>query len=180
MNFCSKCGSNKIVFSIPEGDHRERYNCLKCETIHYQNPRVIAGCIAYFEDRVLLCKRNIEPRKGYWTLTAGFMENGETVEEGALREAFEEACVSPAISYLACVYSVPFMNQVHVYYAAALPDDSFELTPESEEICLFSESEIPWKDLAFPSVTFAVKAFFENLKNDSTVVHRGKSDETFH
>jgi ADP-ribose pyrophosphatase YjhB (NUDIX family) len=124
----------------------------------------------------MLCKRGIEPRAGYWTITAGFMENDESIEQGALREAFEEAGIQPKLGRLLTAYSVPMANQVHVYFEGVLDSDQFTLTPESTDIRFFAEQDIPWEEIAFPSVVYALKRFFEDRKSGNTInTHIGMS-----
>jgi ADP-ribose pyrophosphatase YjhB (NUDIX family) len=161
MKFCSACGSRNH-HTIPEGDNMERAVCSTCKTIHYENPRIIAGCVVTHEQHhVLLCKRAIEPRLGYWTLPAGFMENGETTQEAATRETMEEACAHVTNPSLYLVFSVPEIHQVHIYYRAILTDDH-RPGPESLETKVFEFGDIPWDDLAFPTVKRALKALLED------------------
>lgn len=170
MKFCSHCGqANKKI--IPSGDNRERFVCSSCDTIHYQNPRIIAGCLPVYGEQVLLCKRAIEPRLGMWTLPAGFMENGETTEEGALRESQEEANANIALDGLYALYSLPQINQVHMFYRGQLQDLNFSAGPESLEVKLFDEADIPWDDLAFAVVSKTLKHFFEDRRNDEFPLH---------
>ncbi len=144
---------------IPPQDDRPRSICDHCGFIDYVNPRIVAGAVVRFEDRVLLCRRAIEPRKGFWTLPAGFMEKGEDVEEGARREAREEACADIHIDALLGVYSVPRISQVQMMFLAHLKEPVFDVGPESLEVGLFRWEEIPWDDLAFPTVHWALKHF---------------------
>ena len=165
MNFCSHCGSDKILLRIPEGDTYKRFICQKCGTIHYQNPRLIVGCLATFEGKILLCKRDIEPQKGLWNLPAGFLENGEKVEDGALRELFEESKATAEIIKLHVVFSLPEVHQVYLHFLCKLKTQSFSITPESSEVRLFSPDEIPWESMAFQSSTFALQKFIEYGSN---------------
>ncbi len=167
MKFCSVCGS-EVVLKIPEGDSLTRHVCESCGTIHYQNPKVIVGTITIWEKKILLCKRAIEPRKGYWTLPAGFLENRETVEEGAARETEEEANAKIKIIKLHSVYSIPHISQIYMFFLADLLDGKFSTSPESEEVKLFSHDEIPWDDIAFASVTFALKKYTEDIVSAET------------
>ena len=171
MNYCNQCGST-VQQLIPEGDNFLRYVCASCGTIHYENPRMIVGCIPFLNDAVLLCKRAIEPRLGFWTLPCGFMENGETPEEGALRETQEEANANVSLMRLFTVYSLPDMNQVHLFFLAHLNDTNFFPGIESSETELFSEEKIPWEDIAFRSVGFTLKQFFraENHKSGAPIM----------
>lgn len=143
---------------IPDGDDKLRRVCAHCRFIDYVNPKIVAGAVVTQGDRILLCKRAIEPRKGYWTLPAGFMEEGETVEEAARREAQEEACADIRIQQLLAVYSVPRIAQVQVMFRAELASD-IAAGPESEEVGLFAWQEIPWSELAFPTVVWALTQF---------------------
>ena len=161
MKFCSECG-DKVSFEIPDGDNRPRYVCQSCGTIHYSNPRIITGTLPIAPDgRVLLCKRNIEPRRNYWTLPAGFMENDESTLEGALRETFEESKVSCTEGELLSVISLPQFNQVHLFYKTHMPDFTYSTTPESIEVRLFSENEIPWSQIAFKTVAKTLTYYYE-------------------
>jgi len=177
VNFCSNCGSPDLKFSIPEGDSLPRFWCPNCNTIHYQNPRLIVGTLTTFEDKVLLCKRAIEPRYGLWNLPAGFLENGETAEAGALRETWEEAFAKPKLVRLHCVYSLPHVNQVYLHFLARLEKPEFSSGPESLEVKLLTEEEIPWGEIAFTSTSFALKKYFEfRHQADFHGVHIGMLD----
>ena len=163
MNFCSKC-AEPVVLRAVEGDNRPRFVCTSCDKIHYENPRVIAGCLPIWEDKVLLCKRAIEPRLGFWNVPAGFLEMEETVEEGAVREVLEEANIAVDIISLHAVYSIPKFGHVYMHFLAQLPDLSFSCGEESLEVQLFKEEEVPWEEMAFSSSTFCVKRYFEDRK----------------
>jgi ADP-ribose pyrophosphatase YjhB (NUDIX family) len=158
MNFCSNCGT-RVAFRIPPGDHLPRFVCDSCGTIHYQNPRVVVGCVPEYEGRILLCKRAIEPRRGYWTVPAGFMENGESLEQGAARECYEEALADVEIGSLLALVSIMGAHQVHVFFRARLRTPSFGPGPESLEVKLVTPDEIPWKDIAFLSTTFTLEKY---------------------
>lgn len=159
MNYCSHCGS-PVTLDIPEGDNRMRHVCTHCGQIHYQNPRIVAGCLPVHGDRVLLCRRAIEPRYGYWTLPAGYMENGESTEQAALRETREEACATVELRKLYTLTSIIHVNQVQLIYLADLPKASFGSSSETLESRLFSEDEIPWDQLAFSTIRNALKFYF--------------------
>lgn len=174
MNFCSRCGST-ITRKVPDGDDRERFVCENCNTIHYQNPRIVAGCLVAHGDKVLLCRRAIEPRYGYWTLPAGFMENGESLEECAARETWEEAYAHVEIHQLYSVYSLPYLNQVYQLFRATLLEETFATGPESLEVALFSEEEIPWDEMAFPVMGETLKHYF----SDRTKQHFPIRSEAF-
>ncbi|MDX1343500.1 MAG: NUDIX hydrolase [Reinekea sp.] len=171
MNYCSECG-HTVTLKIPEDDHRPRYVCDRCNTIHYQNPRLITGTLPVAPDgRVLLCKRNIEPRKNYWTLPAGFMENGESTIEGALRETYEESRVKAINPTLLSVISLPSWDQVHLFYLVDMPDFQFATTPESCEVALFTEADIPWSDIAFKTVGRTLRHYFASSRDSLTVLN---------
>ncbi|MDH5655994.1 MAG: NUDIX hydrolase [Spirochaetia bacterium] len=172
MKFCSNCG-NPVEHAIPGGDDRLRFICNFCNTIHYENPKIVVGCLAVYDKQLLLCKRAIEPCYGLWTLPGGFMENGENVEEGAERETREEANAVIEIQGIHAVYSVPLVNQVHIFFNAELKNTDFFPGKESLEVRLFHESEIPWDEIAFQSVHFALTAFYSDQKNGSSGPHLG-------
>tara|TARA_B100000959_G_scaffold277240_1_gene333476 strand:+ start:314 stop:853 length:540 start_codon:yes stop_codon:yes gene_type:complete len=165
MKFCSDCGA-QVELKIPEGDNRQRFVCNHCGTIHYRNPRVIAGCLPIWEDKVLLCLRGIDPRSGYWTLPAGFHENGETVAAGAARETSEEANASVHGLELYTVFSLPHISQVYMFYRAQLSNLNFSSGHETLEVNLFAEEEIPWQELAFPVITRSLEQYFIDRKSD--------------
>ena len=175
MNFCSQCGK-PVNLKTPEGDNRERHVCGHCDTIHYQNPRIIAGCIPVIGDQVLLCRRAIEPRFGLWTLPAGFMENGETTLQGALRECEEEANARIDNPLLSGIFDIPHINQVYMLYRGPLSDTDYSPGLESLEVALFKEHEIPWDKLAFPVMELALHYHFEDMKSDLIKVRTGTID----
>jgi len=177
MNFCSHCGSNKIALSIPEGDNRPRYVCPNCKTIHYQNPNIVAGCLPVWEDKVLLCRRAIEPRQGFWNVPSGYLENGETVAEGALREVWEEAEAKVELLYLISLYNLPKINQLYLQFIGTLVDGKFGIGEESSECALFTEEETPWEEMAFTSSVFTLKRYFEDRQVGRRVLHRGAYPE---
>lgn len=144
---------------VPEGDDRPRQVCTTCGFVNYVNPKIVVGSVAVWGDKIVLCKRAIEPRKGFWTLPAGFMEEGETVEDGARREAREEACAEIAIDGVLAVYSVPRISQVQIMFRAHLISPDIAAGPESLEVGLFEFADIPWDQLAFPTVTWALRHY---------------------
>jgi len=172
MNFCSNCG-HKVIFGPVPDDELPRHHCENCGAIHYCNPRIIVGSIPCKDDKVLLCKRAIKPRYGFWTLPGGFMEMGEKVEEGAARETLEEANTNVEIVRLFSVYSLPHIGQVYMMYLADLVDNDFGPSKESMEVKLFSEKDIPWDDIAFSAVKFTLKKYFENRTNPSLEIYSG-------
>lgn len=176
MNYCSNCGSGNIHFIIPKGDNRQRLVCQSCGTIHYSNPNIVAGCLPIWKGKVLLAKRAIEPRKGYWNVPSGYMENGETVEEGAKREVWEEAEARVQNLQMHALYSIPHINQVYIHFLGNLIDGKYGIGEESLEVALFAEEEVPWNDMAFPSSIFTLKRFFEDRKMGDHKVHIGGFD----
>ena len=164
MKFCSHCGSDRIETRVPEGDTLPRFVCAACGTIHYQNPKVVVGCLPEWEGRVLLCRRAIEPRHGLWTLPAGFLENGETVTAGAARETLEEARACVEVGELYTLISLPHINQVYMMFRAQLVDLDFGPGPESLEVALFSEADVPWEAMAFRTITRTLRNFFLDRK----------------
>lgn len=161
MNFCSACGQ-PVALQTPEGDHLARYVCVGCGTIHYENPRIIAGCVIETQKKILLCKRAIEPRRGFWTTPAGFMENGESVQHAAAREAMEEALANVRIGSLLAIINVLHAHQVHIMFRAVLAEPGFGVGPESLETQLYEESAIPWPEIAFLSVEFALRRYLRD------------------
>ena len=156
--FCSQCGA-RTVTRTPDGDHLPRQVCSACGVVHYENPRVVVGCVPEYQGRLLICRRAIAPRLGYWTIPAGFLENGETLEHGAARECEEEARAEVAIGSLLALVSVTAAHQVHVFFRAALRTPDHAAGPESLETALIDPAEIPWADIAFPSTRFALEHY---------------------
>ncbi|MCW8855473.1 MAG: NUDIX hydrolase [Gammaproteobacteria bacterium] len=172
MKFCSQCGSI-VSHTIPNGDNIPRYVCNQCETIHYQNPKIITGTIPEWNDKILLCKRAIEPRHGLWTLPAGFMENSETTIEGALRESMEEAHAQLNNLSLFCVFSIPHISQVYMIYRGELIDGKARPGSETLSLDLFSEADIPWDELAFPVINETLKLYFKDKAAGRFLTHSG-------
>jgi ADP-ribose pyrophosphatase YjhB (NUDIX family) len=166
MKFCHHCGGF-VLQRIPEGDEKLRYCCDSCDVVFYQNPKNIVGTLPTFEDKVLLCKRAIEPRRGLWTLPAGFMENGETTLAGAIRETAEEAGARVRVQQnnLYTLFNLPYINQVYLFFRAELEDLDFNPGAESLEVELFSQEQIPWSELAFPVVRSTLEHYFLDLPN---------------
>ena len=159
MKFCSQCGGSVSEF-VPAGDNRPRFVCDACQTVHYLNPRIVAGCLPVWQDQVLLCRRAIEPRRGYWTLPAGFMENGETVQQAAERETLEEANARVTGLQLYTLFDLPHINQVYMFFRAELLDQAYCAGDESLEVRLFAQTDIPWSELAFPTIGRTLEYFF--------------------
>ncbi len=170
IQHCRVCGA-ATVYRIPPDDNRERATCTACGEIHYENPLNVVGTVPVWGDQVLLCRRNIEPRFGMWTLPAGFMELGESTAEGALRETIEEAGANVEMQALFSVLNVVRVGQVHLFYRARMLDTSLDPGPESIEARLFREDEIPWDELAFRTVRQTLELFFEDRRRGSFGVH---------
>ncbi len=159
---------------MPEGDNRPRHVCQRCRTIHYQNPKIVAGCLPELADgRILLCRRAIEPRYGLWTLPAGFMENGETTLQAALRETLEEAGVRVTDPRLYIVFNLPHIDQVYMMFRSRLPAPVFAAGSESLEVALFEESAIPWDRIAFPVITETLRLYFTDRRQGRFPLHLG-------
>jgi ADP-ribose pyrophosphatase YjhB (NUDIX family) len=173
MNFCGQCGK-PIHLIIPAGDQKFRSVCSSCGMVHYENPRMIVGCLPRWEDKVLMCKRTNEPKAGKWTLPAGFLENDETVEAGAMRETLEEANAEVEIVRLLSVYSVPIVSQVYLFFLADLKNLDFRPGTETEIARLFSKREMPWDEIAFSSVRFTLEKYFSNTSPTLSTVYLGK------
>ena len=161
MNFCTQCGA-RLEFRVPPGDHLARHVCDACGTIHYQNPRLVVGCVPEHAGSILLCRRAIEPRRGYWTVPAGFMENGETLQQAAARETREEALAEVEVGSLLSVVHVLHAQQVHVFFRATLSQAQFGSGSESLEVELVRPERIPWPELAFPSTEFTLRRYLED------------------
>ena len=170
MKFCANCGA-AVVQRVPPGDTLARWVCEHCGEIHYQNPKLVVGTIPEHEGRVLLCRRAIEPRYGYWTLPAGFMENDETASQAALRETLEEAGASVELGEPFTLISVPRVNQVHLFYRARLSNLEFKAGEETLEIALMEEAAIPWKEIAFRTVGLTLKRWFEDRSRGTFAFH---------
>jgi len=172
--FCQQCGSSKVSLSVPHGDDRERHVCADCGYIHYLNPKLVVGTIPVWGEQILLCKRAIELRYGLWTLPAGFMEEGETLEEGASRETREEANARLTIEQMYVTLSLPEISQVYVLFRAKLDDVDFGPGTESLEVKLFNEADIPWDQLAFRTIEAALKHYFADRKTGNFPAHVGE------
>ena len=172
IQFCRVCGT-RVDYRVPPDDNRERAVCPACGEIHYENPINVVGTVPVWGDQVLLCKRNIEPRFGLWTLPAGFLELGESTEAGALRETDEEAGAKIEMQGLFTVLNVVRVGQVHLFYRARMLDTSLAPGPETQEARLFREHEIPWDQIAFRTVRQTLEHFFEDRRRGSFGVHAG-------
>ena len=163
MNFCIKCGAN-TAYQIPPGDNKVRLVCRSCGYIHYENPKLVCGCLVRSGEQVLLCKRGIEPRLGKWTFPAGFLERGETATDGAVRETFEEACADVEIQSMYVQYDLAYISQIYQFFLADL-NGSFAAGDETLEVELFSEKMIPWEELSFPVVQRSLEFYFKDRKS---------------
>jgi ADP-ribose pyrophosphatase YjhB (NUDIX family) len=176
MKYCSECGVS-VRREIPSGDDRLRHVCNGCGRIHYHNPRIIAGCVPVWEGRVLLCRRAIEPRMGYWTLPAGFMEMGETLAQAARREAMEEAGIDVELHGVQSIFSLPQFSQVYTFHYASMKNETHAPGIESLETRLFEEAEIPWDALSFTSVRRSLELFFNDRKLSQRPLHEETIDK---
>jgi len=170
MKFCSDCAA-PLVRRVPPGDHLTRSVCSACGTVHYQNPRIVVGCVPEWEGRILLCRRAIEPRRGFWTTPAGFLETGETLQAAAARESLEEACARVEIGTLLSVTNVLHAAQVHMMFRARLLAPEFAPGAESLETGLYLEEQIPWAQIAFPSIEFGLRCFLADRRAGLAAVH---------
>jgi ADP-ribose pyrophosphatase YjhB (NUDIX family) len=170
MKFCSNCGA-QVARRVPPGDSLPRWVCDHCGVIHYQNPLLVVGAIPEHEGRILLCRRAIEPRYGYWTLPAGFMENDETIGQAAVRETLEEAGARIDLGEPFSMISVPYVNQVHIFYRARLLDLDFRPGEESLEVALYEEAHIPWKEIAFRTVAITLRHWFADRSRGTFAFH---------
>ena len=167
MKYCSNCG-DLVAQKVPDGDTRSRWVCSACDIVHYQNPKIVVGCVPEIDDRILLCKRAIEPRHGFWTVPAGFMELGETLAQAAARETLEEACTEVEIGHLFASVDVPEAGQVHLFFTATLLGD-FAAGAETLEADLFGKDEIPWDEIAFRSGHFALRKYLDDAGQNNGV-----------
>lgn len=172
MKYCSHCSAT-VELLIPEGDSLPRYVCTTCHVIHYQNPKVVVGCVPEWEDKILLCRRAIEPRLGWWTVPAGFMENNETLAQAAARETLEEANARVEIGNLYAIYSLPHISQVYVLFRAQLLDLDFKPGIESLEVKLMNEHEIPWNEMAFRVIHDPLRRYFNERRQGKFGFHMG-------
>jgi ADP-ribose pyrophosphatase YjhB (NUDIX family) len=170
IKHCPTCG-HTVQYRVPPGDERERAVCESCGEVHYQNPRIIAGCVVDCAGRLLLCRRAIEPRRGYWTHPAGFMELGETLQDAALRETREEALAHVQLGSMLSVTNVLHTGQVHIYFRATLSEPVYGCGTESLEVRLFDEAEIPWDEIAFRSVEFSLRHYLDDRRAGRESLH---------
>lgn len=172
MNYCSACGA-RVEVRVPSGDTLPRYVCTHCGIVHYENPKMVVGCIPEWENRILLCRRAIEPRHGLWTVPAGFMENQETTAEGAMRETLEEANARVEILGLYALFNIPHINQVYMLFRARLLDLDFSAGAETLETKLFEEEQIPWDQIAFVTVRRTLTHYFDDRRSGEFQFHIG-------
>ena len=172
MNYCSNCGDT-VKFCTPDGDDRPRYLCESCGTIHYENPKVVVGCIPEMDGKILLCRRAIEPRSDKWTLPAGYLENGETVAQGAQRETLEEAEARIEIIAPYALFNICYVNQIYVMFRARLLDGKFKAGKESTDVRLFLEEDIPWDQVAFTVIEKTLRLYFKDRLSGAYPFHIG-------
>ena len=167
MKFCHHCAA-PLVVRVPEGDDKPRHCCDECDVVFYQNPKNVVGTLTIHDGKILLCKRAIQPRAGKWTLPAGYMENGESSLNGAIRETKEESGANIIVTgnSLYTLFNLPSINQVYMFFRAELTDLEFNPGLESEEVALFAEAEIPWAEIAFPVVKSTLEHYFQDLKTN--------------
>jgi ADP-ribose pyrophosphatase YjhB (NUDIX family) len=170
MKFCPDCGA-AVQQRIPEGDTLPRAVCTACGTVHYRNPRLVVGCVPAWQERILLCRRAIEPRLGYWTAPAGYLEIGESLLAAAARETAEEAMAEVEVGSLLSVVNVLYAEQVHVMFRAQMRSERHAAGAESLETRLYTEAEIPWDDIAFTSMRFALQRYFEDRRLGVQALH---------
>lgn len=168
MRYCLQCG-HEAERKIPDTDNMPRLVCPNCHYIHYENPKVICGSLVIYKEKVLLCRRAIEPQYGLWTIPAGFMENGETIADGAARESFEEAEAVVINPQLYCIYDIPAISQIYVIYLTQLKDGAYGVGSESLDTALFNEEDIPWDDIAFEAVRRTLTSYFADRQKFETV-----------
>lgn len=173
IRFCNQCGSD-VSHLVPIGDSLPRYVCNACGHIHYENPRLVVGCVAEWEGSILLCRRAIEPQLGWWTLPAGFMENDETTAQAACRETMEEAGASIVLDAPFAIISIAHINQVHLFYRGRLANPTYAAGEESLEVALVNEKDIPWQDLAFRSVALCLEHYIEDRANGAYGFHEAE------
>jgi ADP-ribose pyrophosphatase YjhB (NUDIX family) len=177
MKFCSDCAA-PLVRLVPPGDQLTRSVCSACGTVHYENPRIVVGCVPEWEGRILLCRRAIEPRRGFWTTPAGFLEIGETLQHAAARESLEEGEAQVDIGTLLSVTDVLHAAQVHIMFRARMRDPHCAPGAESLETGLYQELQIPWAEIAFPSIEFALRCFLADRRTGSSAVHFSSVDRS--
>jgi len=166
IKFCTACGS-PTELKTPKNDDIPRSVCTNCGQIHYTNPKMVVGCIPELNHKILMCKRNIEPQKGLWTLPAGYLENNESVQDGAARETLEETRAKVSIIAPYRLFNLAFVNQMYFMFRAALVSDHFGPTSESTEVCLMDEKDIPWDEIAFKVIFQTLKDYFKDRKQET-------------
>lgn len=171
LYYCSECGSDRIAWRVPADDDRERHVCEACGEIHYQNPRNVAGCIVEDAGRILLCRRAIEPRQGYWTIPAGFMENHETLREAAVRETLEEARARVEAPTLYALFNLPHISQVYAVFHGRLGPGGAQAGPESQSVAWVAPEEIPWDELAFPVIHESLRLYLADRAAGQFATH---------
>ena len=175
MKFCSQCG-HTVSQLVPLGDSRLRYVCDHCQTVHYQNPNIVAGCVPVWGTQVLLCRRAIEPRLGYWTLPAGFMDSGETTEQAALREVWEESGVRAEIVSPYSIFSVPKISEVYIIFRAIALEITGQSGPETMDYKFFAPEEIPWEQIYYPAIRQILERYILERQAGVYGIYMGNDD----
>jgi len=175
QHFCSKCGA-KVAIAQPEGDNKLRYVCNSCNTVHYENPKMVVGCVVGHEGKVLLCRRAIEPRYNCWTVPAGFMELNESVVAAAQRETYEEALAEVKVGGMLAVIDVVHAGQAHIFFYGTLLNGAYGIGEESLDTQLFLPQDIPWEEMAFPSGIIALQRYLHLQKTGDTSVHYAQAE----
>ena len=173
ISYCVRCGAG-VSFLVPAGDNLPRYVCNACGHVHYENPRLVVGCVVEYEGQILLCRRAIEPRLGFWTLPAGFMENGESTAAAASREAREEAGADIIIDAPFAMISIAHINQVHLFYRGRLAAPEYSVGEESLAVELFAPTDIPWAELSFRSVTLCLERYLADRQHGRYTFHEAE------
>ena len=179
IRYCQICGSN-AAFIVPAGDLLPRHVCSNCGHIHYENPRLVVGCVAEWEGKILLCRRAIEPQRGFWTLPAGFMENGETTAQGAYRETLEESGATVHIDAPFVMVNIAHINQVHLFYRGRLTGPNYCAGDESLEVAILDAENIPWQDIAFRSVTLCLEHYLADRRRGAFGFHESSLTPLVH
>jgi ADP-ribose pyrophosphatase YjhB (NUDIX family) len=179
ISYCQKCGAG-VHMEIPTGDNKLRYVCNSCGAVLYENPKLVVGCVTEYEGKILLCKRAIEPRLGFWTVPAGFMELGETLGQAAARETLEEACATISLGSLLAIVDVIHAGQVHVFFRGTLNNGEYATGDESLDAKLYAPEEIPWDEIAFASGQIALKQFLAQREAGIERIHTESASKISH
>lgn len=176
MKFCSECGS-PVDFKYIDSDQIRRHVCISCQKVHYQNPNIIAGCIAEYQGKILLCRRSIEPKVGTWSFPAGFMENGETIEMAATREVFEETGADVEVDSLYSIFAIPQISQVYIVYRGRLRTDALSVGYESQEVAIFDSKDIPWDNMFYPAIADILRRYLNETREGQYGIYTGSHEQ---